>query len=142
VRKFRFRLESVLRYRVVIEELKERDLMAVRVRKMAAERQLKVLQNEIHRIRSEWVTADPVRREWSEIYQTRVLDAVAAQELTIEMIEREEEVALKAYVEARRGREIAERLRSKDLAEYRLELEREQQRELDEWTVLRSARHS
>jgi flagellar export protein FliJ len=135
-------LESVLRYRVVIEELKERDLMAVRVRKMAAERQLKVLQNEIHRIRSEWVTADPVRREWSEIYQTRVLDAVAAQELTIEMIEREEEVALKAYVEARRGREIAERLRSKDLAEYRLELEREQQRELDEWTVLRSARHS
>ncbi len=116
--------------------------MAVRVRKMAAERQLKVLQNEIHRIRSEWVTADPVRREWSEIYQTRVLDAVAAQELTIEMIEREEEVALKAYVEARRGREIAERLRSKDLAEYRLELEREQQRELDEWTVLRSARHS
>jgi flagellar FliJ protein len=138
VRRFRFRLESVLRHRLQIEEKKERAFVEAQQRRRAAQRVLRQLEAEVMRVRQVDPGLDLRWLEWREQYVVRLRDRMAAQEQVISLLAQEEEQRRQEWLEARRDRQVLDKLKEKAKARHRAEELWEEQRDLDEWAVLRS----
>lgn len=133
MKKFKFRLQKVLDYRVKMEE-QAYDRLQETIHKRAQH------ENAIHTRKSEWREAasqavsgqleENLRRE---AYLTALQLQIDEMEEALPLYQQEEERAREAYLEARRARESLSKLREQALEGHRKEVETENQKELDEW---------
>jgi flagellar FliJ protein len=140
MKRFRFKLEPVLKYRTALEQLRLQAFAAVQAELNACDERLARYRREQARI----LSAGPGR--WSVDYFTnreRYIDAIkariAGEERQREGIAARLEDARSALVEARRARESVERLRERAFENYVAETRLAEQNMLDE---LASPRHS
>ena len=140
MRKFRFRLESVLRYRRRIEEMKESAFArAHRNRLIAQAREAElVCTRQTMSNRELGVDLDTRRRR--ELYLTRLDEMIAAQRQLVGIVVRDEEVAREEWLAARREVKALEELEARALRRHEAEAAREEQHDLDEWAILARTR--
>ena len=136
MRKFKFRLESVLQYRRQLEEDAKNVYLESQRRRFELEDHIL----EISQIRCETLrSAVPdlqsrlVLQTWTEHLDHQQHHS----EVALDILRQEEESARLIWVERRQEAEALEKLRIRQLEEYRLELGRFEQAELDEWAVMR-----
>lgn len=133
MRKFRFRLQKVLEYRIKMEEQAYQRLQET-IRKRVLH------ENAIHAMKSEWRTAasqasSEQPEEWQrrEAYLETLQWRIAEMEEVLPLYLQEEAHAREAYLEMRRARESLSKLHERAYSEHRKELESENQKILDEW---------
>lgn len=136
MRKFAFRLQSVLNYRLALEEEAERAYLSARAERLEAE----AVFDQIDRRRLELCKlAAPTLDE--RICIERIYEKLDGQEreqrAIVQVLEIEEEKLRQAWLEARRETEVLRKLREKAWETWREEANRIEQAELDEWAVLR-----
>jgi flagellar export protein FliJ len=138
MRRFRYRLETVLRHRATLERLRLQAFAEVQQQLAEADRRLAALADERSRLQATWPRridlADIERREFylgvlaqREAREQRVREGIAAR--------LEEERA--ALLEARRARQAMESLRAKAYEDYLLDVQRSEQNLLDEIATTR-----
>lgn len=146
MRRYKFRLEAVLRHRETIEGLREQDfafangqldLILTRLTGLQEEHR-RTLQARPGSIPGERFDAAGIftRERYLETLQVQI----TFQEQQAEAARVVAEAMRRALVEARQARQAVERMREKDLAEYTLECRRLEQDTLDELATLRHAR--
>lgn len=136
MRKFKFRLESVLSYRRKLEEEAKNVYMEARSRRLDAEKGI----DEIEQLQAEKLKQGfPSLNERLalQVWLDSMDDQRRHLEVAIEILQQEEEAARLAWVEARRESEALEKLKTSQKAEYDLELSRWEQNQLDEWATMR-----
>lgn len=130
MRRFRFRLESVLRYRATREEVALRALREAIRRRVEHEHAIQQLRQECQTLASlpiapeEWL----LRERTLQALQTRL----QAMEELLPLLLDQEQQARAAYEAARRQREALSRLRARAYEQFQQELSRLLQRETDE----------
>jgi len=141
MKKFRYRLERVLRFREIVKAEKKRLLGLARQELAAAEARLLALEQEllVDRIGTRTIlTVDEL--QLSSAYTTWLSQEMERQKLHVEGCKERVAQALAAYVEATQEAESLIRHKSKKRTEYEEYLEREQQKFLDELTTQRIGR--
>ncbi|GBC93902.1 hypothetical protein HRbin15_02404 [bacterium HR15] len=130
MRRFRFRLERLLRYRETREEVALRALREAIRRRVEHERAIQAVRAYCQTLASMSLTPD----EWLLREQTlQALKArLQAMEELLPLLQEEEQQARAAYQEARRQRESLSRLRARAYDQFQQELSRLLQRETDE----------
>jgi flagellar FliJ protein len=133
MRRFRFRLERVLRYRETREELALRALQEAIRQRVEHERAIHQMRQHCQQIaRMSLCPAEWLQRE-------RTLQALQARlqamEELLPLLQQQEEAARTAYQEARRQRESLSRLRARAYDQFQQELSRLLQRETDEVVI-------
>lgn len=130
MRRFRFRLERVLRYRETREEVALRALREAIRRRVEHEHAIQQLRKDCQKLAS--MTLVPT--EW--LQRERTLQALQARlqamEELLPLLQEQEQQAREAYQEARRQREALARLRARAYDQFQQELSRLLQRETDE----------
>ena len=143
MRRFQFRLETVLRHRALIEELREQSYFTAQGHVLAAEAKLKTLQEQ-HRetvanrpsgIQGEPFDASSIqgRERYLETLQAAIDRQKRRREAAL-IVAEEMRVAL---VAARQAREAVSRLREKDLQAHQALALQIEQSALDELATLR-----
>lgn len=134
--KFRFRLQNVLDYRRLVEGWARDAYMEARARRLQAE--LLIAQIEQKRARGLTQTAGDIEaRKTLDAYIERLDDERHAQEAARSILEQEEGRAFATWQEKRRETEALLKLREQHEAEWKIEQGRKEQRDLDEWAVIR-----
>ncbi len=134
--KYRFRLQKVLDFRRAQEEDAKREYLERRARRLDGE--LQVAATRSRRAAALKLPCPALEdRKQLELYLERVDDDERADMAALSVLESEEERALGKYTEARRASEVLAKLRERDWQAWRLDEARREQRELDEWAVLR-----
>ncbi|GMV36026.1 MAG: hypothetical protein AMXMBFR61_05340 [Fimbriimonadales bacterium] len=136
MRRFRFRLESVLRYRRRIEEIKEASFARAHRNRLIAEARAAEMERTRERVSSMELGVDLDTRRQRELYLMRLDDMIAAQRQLVEILMRDEDAAREEWLAARREVKALEELRERALRRHEKEVLREEQRELDEWAIL------
>lgn len=145
MRKFIFRLETVLRHRATVEGLREQEFTAAQGRLDLALAKMNEMRNEFQRI----LAARPGMKA-GEIFDAQTLfdreRYLQTLQVSLESQERRVEAAKmiadekrKILVEAKQARQVVEHLRGRELAVYKADISRLEQHALDE---LASLRHS
>lgn len=135
---FEFTLQRVLDYRRMVEEWAKNAYLETRIRRLEAEAELAP----IFEARSSALVERPDsidRLLTLDRYLVRLDDQERDQRALIAILVEEEESARREWVERRKEAEALEKLRQSQFEEWVLESEREEQRMLDEWAVLRRA---
>src|SRR5579871_2522433 len=118
MRRFKFRLEAVLKHRLAVEEGKLRAMAAVQAEMAAVEERLAGLREEfdqtVGRRPASIDVADISRRER---YVDTLVARITDEERLADIIRSRLDEARKSLVEARQAREAVERIREKDYAE-------------------------
>ncbi|HRI44632.1 MAG TPA: flagellar export protein FliJ [Fimbriimonadaceae bacterium] len=136
MKKFEFSLQRVLDYRQMVAEWARDAYLEARKRLEDAQAGLVEIDDRRRRA-SESAAATVSELLDHERYRVRLDDERRAQETIIAILDQEVEAAYRAWVEKRIEAEALEKLREQALAEYEEEARRAEQRELDEWAVLR-----
>ncbi len=146
MRRFKFRLETVLRHRETIESLREQEFATAQGHLAAIEARIAALREEFSRTVAERPGSAPGESFEAqailarERYLETLLAAIAAQERRADALRAQVEEKRQALVAARQAREAVSRLRDKDLlAHTALGLKLEQEA-LDELATLRHIR--
>lgn len=137
MKRFEFRLQRVLNYRARIEEHAERLYVEARAQRELAQRRLDGLRDTL---KSTLARAGPfaledVRRRRD--YCDALEDRMRQQEVILTTLYSDEARMRERWLAARTEREILSKLREKAEADYRIEVNHVEQRELDEWAALR-----
>jgi flagellar export protein FliJ len=135
---FKFRLEKLLEYRQLQEKWAKDAYMECRAKMLEAEADV----DAVKRRKSTALIARPCsfdERVSLESYVIRLEDEQRAAEAAFAIMGDETEIALEEWHIARQDAEAMVKLREADLADWTLEESRREQRELDEWAVLRRA---
>ncbi|HLJ53633.1 MAG TPA: flagellar export protein FliJ [Chthonomonadaceae bacterium] len=144
MKRFVFRLETVLRHRKTIEELREQDFALAQGRHMEAKLQLEALEEHYRRTVAERPGAefgfDAPAIQSREKYLQAVQERIAEQAERVEVARIIAEEMRLAMVAAKQAREAVSRLREDDLAEHTAETQRLMQEGLDEVAATRFAR--
>lgn len=136
--KFHFRLDRVLRYRADEEEQAKRQLRLAQAARVAAESALDALMDK-YRQASEHGFNSIHGALQRETYKGHLqLEMELQNRVILELID-EEMAALGAWKQKRQDLRTLELMRDSAHAEWQLEESRREQRELDEWAVLRRA---
>ena len=145
---FTFSLEGVLRHRRNIEHEKQRDLAMVQVKMTALETQLRLLDAEVHSsnegVRRNHLTGLldmsflAAHRRYLAATQKRAMEI--AQQMSV--VQRQLEAARMVLAEAARDRKILEKLREKQEAVWRQDVNRKESAEQDEAATQMSYRKS
>jgi flagellar protein FliJ len=141
MRRFKFRLEAVLKHRTVIEELAQQAFAKVQLELKAADERLAELRtgySEAVAGRSAGVDLDDVTRR--ERYVDTLLVRISEQERVREGINARLDDARSALVSARQAREAIERVKEQDYRNYLREAGLEEQRLIDEMATVRHGR--
>ncbi len=136
MRRFEFRLEKVLAYRCLQEEWAKEALREAQAALGEAEIEL----TRIERERAAALLKKPKSIEAMidlESYVAKLEDDAEAQKSVISILEDEVERARLEYLEAKRAVETMEKLKQRELEEWEAELNREEQKSLDDWTSTR-----
>lgn len=143
MRRFRFRLESVLKCRTVVEELRLQAFAQVQSEMAASDARRDALQKEWMRAatgRASSVDLDDIARR--ETYMEAVRARLAEEERVREGIAVRLEDARASLMEARRAREAMERLRRHDYADWRRLAAKAEQEVVDEIATQRHIRQA
>lgn len=136
MKKFEFSLQRVLDYRQMVADWARDSYLEARKRLEDAESELLEIDDRRRRA-SESCAATVSELLDHERYRVRLDDERRAQETIIAILDQEVETAYRTWVERRIEAEALEKLREQALSEYEDETRRAEQRELDEWAVLR-----
>ncbi|HMS54875.1 MAG TPA: flagellar export protein FliJ [Fimbriimonadaceae bacterium] len=136
MRPFKFRLERVLDVRQETEEQAKRAYTDARLKRMEMESQI----GDLRRRRAalyvqgvDDVTALALRDQMINALELEERECI----ILLEQLEIDEGQCLLTWVEARREAEVVSKLKEKAKSEWVIEASREEQRELDEWAVMR-----
>lgn len=141
MRRFRFSLEAVLRYRRTMEELRRQALAAVHKELAECDARLAHLSATLHRVSSEppasWDAALLLQREqYQQALAQRVLDLRLEREQILSRLA----AAQKALVAARQERKAVERVREQHYQRYLRDVAAEEQKLLDDAGNTQAAR--
>jgi flagellar FliJ protein len=141
MRRFRFRLEGLLRVRTVRERQARRELADLLRFLREAEARLEQARVEVREAEARLLEARDARalRSAAAFLDQARLEAVAAEQRVGEL-KAQVEVAWARFLHARTERRVVERLRERQLQEHRREEERREQTQADEAALLRSVR--
>jgi flagellar FliJ protein len=134
MKKFKFALDNILKYRQSVED-QEKELLARAMQKVQMEENLaRKLDSEKHlHLRSfETSTLNIEKIRQQESYLISLDERIKKQQKKLEQAIRSSESIRARVVTATSNRKILESLRDKQLTEYRLELARAEQNMLDE----------
>lgn len=143
MKKFKFKLEQVLGFRMTVKAEKKRVLMQKNLLLQEAERRLEEIEREF---RSQALPEQAVLR--AEELQTRAAYSlhlkmlIEQQHLTIIRLRDEVAKALEVYIEAAKDANALETLKERRRAEYLERVAKEEERILDEMAVQRAGRQS
>jgi flagellar export protein FliJ len=146
MRRFRFRLETVLNHRKTIETLREQDFAGAQGQLQAIEARIAALREEFRQTvagRPGGVTGERLNAPAildRERYLETLLAAVAQQERRADAVRVQVEEKRQALVAARQAREAVSRLRDKDLIAHVALGHKLEQDALDELATLRHIR--
>jgi flagellar protein FliJ len=146
MKRFIFRLETLLSHRKTLEELREQEFALAQGRHEQAKRELQALEAQYRQTIAERPLTEEGARFDAPALLSREKYVEALKERIVRQAERVEVARLiveekrLAMVAARQARESVTRLRSKDLAEYEAEAHRKTQEGLDEIASLQYGR--
>lgn len=135
MKKFKFRLERVLRYRRAIRDEKLRDLMLKNAKLKESEDRLATLEDEMRRNSPESGIVPVESLYMRGLYAARLKDEIINQRLVIVQCESEVQEALAAYVEASKDVKTLTTLKDKRRTEYMDYVAHEDAKFLDELAV-------
>lgn len=134
--RFEFRLEKVLKVRQAVEQEFKEAFKAARQATQAMENEIDRLDRQIERLMitpyesiSDRVLAD------SQVICLK--DERTSQLAALSILEQEEEKAFDLWQRAKQNTETVQKLRENAMLEYKQELKRWEQKQLDEWTTSR-----
>ncbi len=130
MRRFRFRLERVLRYRETREEIALRALREAIQRRVEHERAIEEMRRYCQTLAR--LALQPEEWLWREQTLQALQARLQAMEELLPLLYEREQEAREAYQEARRQRESLTRLRARAYDQFQQELSRLLQRETDE----------
>lgn len=145
MKKFRFRLQTLLEQRQATEDRLLAELGEVRREEAAEQQRLGELVARLQQARQDVADAlqgkaDPRRVEVADEYAKALRDDVRLQELTLEAVRERVEAKRLEVVEAMKERQVLEALRDKQERGYLLAQARAEQNQLDEIASVRYAR--
>lgn len=143
MRRFKFRLEAVLKYRAVLEHKCQRIYAAIQVEMKECAARLAAYRADRERIgllRSEHF--DPEEMTRRERYLDVLNERMEYQKQVLEGINARLDAARKDFLEARRAREALEHIRESDMNEYKQLVARQEQKTLDEVATIRYTRRT
>ncbi|MCS7300606.1 MAG: flagellar FliJ family protein [Fimbriimonadales bacterium] len=133
MRRFRFRLERVLRYRETREQIAYRAVQQAVRQRLELQAQIEKLTAQMRELASAALRPD----EWNQ--RERALEALATRlqrlQDTLPLLLEQEAHAREVYLQARREREALSQLRARAHAQFQSELQRIIQNEIDEAAV-------
>lgn len=133
MRRFRFRLERVLRYRETREQIAYRAVQEVVRQRLELQEQIRRLQEQLRTLAG---TASPPEA-W--VQRERALEAMATRlqrlQDTLPLLMEQEAHAREVYLQARRERQALTQLRIRAYEHYQQELQRVFQNQIDEAAV-------
>jgi flagellar protein FliJ len=136
MRKFDFRLQKVLEYRLSQEQEAKNAYLRAQAERVKAEQELGRIFDWRSKLLEESYCSIHDRISLELLLQT-VEDKEHHQRTVIEVLEVDEQTAMEAWQEAKKELETLEKMREKAYEQWRHESERLEQAELDEWAVLR-----
>jgi flagellar FliJ protein len=146
VKRFKFRLESLLKHRETVQDLREQEFARAQSRHDALKLQLDALEEHYQQTIADRPVAeigarfDAPRIQSREQYLQAVQLQMARQTEQVEIARLIAEEMRIQMVSARQACEAVTRLRDKDYAEYQAEVQRKTQEELDEIAAVRFTR--
>lgn len=133
---FEFRLQKVLDYREAIEGQAKDAYLDARAQRLEAEAMIYNIEGRRKDLLKEpCFTVDA--HQAIEAMMIRLDDEVRAQNAVIGLLRAEEEKALQVWHQAKQEHEVLVKLREKAHDEWEYEMGLEEQKNLDEWSVLR-----
>ncbi len=144
MKKFSFNLQSVLDHRLLLEEREQEKLFKIQQELAAAEVERQQLLEEIHLGRQRMAYPEPGEVKVDEIVQAaryveKLEGSVAALAQKIAKLEDAKRLQAERLIEARRSREILEKLKEKSLARHGRDVQTMEQKLLDELTAVKFA---
>ena len=145
MKRFRFKLETVLRHRAFKEDCLQAELGELRREEAREQACLDDLRRQLHEAREAIVDAlvrnAPVGElERRDEYAKAKRDDVRVQELTLDAVRERVAAKLAEVVEAMKGRKVLETLRDKQERAYVVECARAEQNQLDDMASVGFAR--
>jgi flagellar FliJ protein len=134
MKKFNFRLEKVLDYRRIVEEWAKQAYLDARSKKLEAEAVLASIEAE----RAALLEQPILTVEDCQTLDLRLNlleEKITHQKIAIEVLEKEEGDAFQEWAEKKTDVKVLEELRNRAYEEWKLEVSREEQAMLDEWSV-------
>lgn len=135
---FHFRMQKLLEYREMREEWAKDALLDSQNRLREGRNALTAIQ-ERRAAALGWHGVGLADRRSLESYLCRLDTAEHAQEQVVALLEDDEALAREERVQAKQDLEALEKVRDKDMAEWKVEENRREQREIDDWASLRRA---
>ncbi len=136
MRKFKFRLESVLKYRQEERDQARNLYIEAQQRRFEMDDQIR----EVEQVRKENLRG-PANDLPSRLSLQSWVDNLDNQQhqfqVALEILLQEEEHAMQVWIERRQEAEALEKMRARQLQEHLLEVARFEQNELDEWATMR-----
>lgn len=146
MKKFRFKLEPVLRHRSHIEQVKKKELADVNRELLDAQKKLSSFEKEFRN------TQVSIEREESiktlnmenilmfEAYLIHLKRMIELQHILIEQIELKLQKKRLEYVEALKAKKVIEKLREKKYVAYMQEMDKLEQKQIDDMAVTKYVR--
>jgi flagellar export protein FliJ len=135
--KFTFRLAKILELRRMEEDWACDAYKEAQARRIVAEHERDQMIERLNRPVAAGIKLSEMMA--LQAYRERLEDEIRGIGAAISILENEEESAKQTWIDKRRDAEALQKLYDADLAEWILEENRREQRESDEWSVLRRA---
>jgi len=140
MRRYRFKLESLLKYRKLSEDKIKQELLQKMQKLRKCESQLNLMKSKKHKYAEEFthVQLDGINGNQLFLYKNylnSLLKQVEEQEIKTMNSKKESEEVRKDYLEARKEVESVEKLKEKDFQRYLKEMRISEQKALDEVTA-------
>lgn len=131
MREFRYRFQTLLEIRSKEEQEAKRTLFHAMAARLEAEKNADLIRSRKVSGKpsnlGELVASDALRAKW--------IDELAEAEAVVGILANEEEVARQSWIAAKREADSLTKLKDRELSDYRIEEKREEQKEMDDWTV-------
>lgn len=118
MRKFKFRLQSVLKYRTTLEELRRHAFASIQSELLACDARIAAKRAECARTVAERNFLDVMDIERREVYINALNAAIEREQRVREGIVARLEDARRAFIAAKQAREAIERVRQSDFEEF------------------------
>lgn len=138
MRKFQFRLQKVLEHRETLEEDAKQTFLSARAQTLEAEALLANMQG-LRAQTAQQQAPTLADRLALERFIGLLKDREYDQGIVIQTLQDEEEGFRRGWIQARQDAEAIRKLKEKALEDWKLEADRKEQADLDEWAVLRRA---
>lgn len=145
MKKFSFRLETLLRYRVSIEERERETLSRLNFKLHTELNQLDLLHSREHEARVELArarasSANDIEVQWYYPYLDRLRLEIERSNKRIAQLEKEIAAQKAVVIEATKNKKVLDTMKKKKVKEFTAAIEKLEQKAVDEIVATRSAR--